>query len=71
MGLSSQSPEEHCWSNFWVSDWTNDYVQEFNSSGSFLMGIGAGYNGVSGSIGSGGSANGQFNNANTIAIGSR
>jgi hypothetical protein len=57
--------------NFWVSDWTNNYVQEFNNSGSFVMGIGAGYNGVSGSIGSSGSGNGQFNNANNIAIGGR
>ncbi len=47
-------------SNIWVADSSNNRLQKFNSSGSFLMGIGAGYNGVAGSIGSSGASNGQF-----------
>ncbi len=46
--------------NIWALDITNNRVQEFNSSGTFVRGIGAGYNGVSGSIGSSGSLPGQF-----------
>lgn len=54
--------------NLWIADFGNNRVQELNSSGSFLMGIGAGYNGVSGSIGSSGTASGQFKNPSGIAI---
>jgi sugar lactone lactonase YvrE len=46
--------------NIWVTDGGNCRVEEFNSSGSYLAGIGAGYNGVTGAVGSCGSANGQF-----------
>src|SRR5271166_615903 len=41
--------------NIWVADQGGNRAQEFNSSGTFQMGIGAGYNGVSGAIGSSGS----------------
>lgn len=47
--------------NIWVTDMANNRVEEFNSSGTFVLAIGAGYNGVGGSIGSSGSGNGQFN----------
>jgi prepilin-type N-terminal cleavage/methylation domain-containing protein len=57
--------------NLWVVDSGNNRVQEFSTSGSFIRGIGAGYNGVSGSIGSSGSASGQFNQPEGIAIGNR
>jgi prepilin-type N-terminal cleavage/methylation domain-containing protein len=40
--------------NIWVADYNNNRVQELNSSGSFLNGIGSGYNGVAGPIGAGG-----------------
>jgi streptogramin lyase len=51
-----------------VTDYNNNRVEEFSSSGSFLMGIGAGYSGVSGTIGSSGTGNGQFNAPNGISI---
>jgi prepilin-type N-terminal cleavage/methylation domain-containing protein len=54
--------------NIWVTDYNNNRVEEFSSSGSFLMGIGAGYSGVSGTIGSSGTGNGQFNAPNGISI---
>lgn len=54
--------------NLWVTDYGNHRVQQFNSSGSYLFAIGAGYNGVSGAIGSSGSSNDQFNNPQGIAI---
>jgi prepilin-type N-terminal cleavage/methylation domain-containing protein len=58
--------------NVYAMDVGNCRVEKFNSSGSFLMGIGAGYNGISGAIGSCGSGNGQFssssNPSNNIAI---
>ena len=46
--------------NIWVSDTFNNRVQEFSSSGTYLMSIGAGYNGVSGSVAASGAGNGQF-----------
>lgn len=45
-----------------------DRIADAATSGTFLMGIGAGYNGVSGSVGSSGSGNGQFNQPGGIAI---
>src|SRR5271165_270144 len=54
--------------NVWVPDQNNNRVEEFTSSGAFIMGIGAGYNGVSGSIGSSGSGNGQLNHPDDVAI---
>jgi DNA-binding beta-propeller fold protein YncE len=57
--------------NLWVTDSNNNRVEEFNGSGTFLLGIGAGYNGVSGSIGTSGTGSGQFNYSAGIAIGSR
>ena len=55
--------------NIWVTDDDNQRVEEFNSSGSYLMSIGASYNGVAGSEGTSGTANGQFNTPNYIAFG--
>jgi prepilin-type N-terminal cleavage/methylation domain-containing protein len=46
--------------NFWVTDWSNNYVQKFNSSGVYQS-----------QFGSSGSGNGQFNNASYITISSR
>jgi tripartite motif-containing protein 71 len=54
--------------NAWVTDHSNNRVQKFNSSGTYLLGVGAGYQGVSGSIGASGSGNGQFNQGDGIAI---
>lgn len=54
--------------NIWVTDGNNNRVEEFTSGGSYSMGIGAGYNGVTGSVGSSGSGNGQFNNPSDVAI---
>jgi len=62
-GLPASPPQ-----NIWVADGSSNRIEKFNMSGSFLMGIGAGYNGVSGSIGSSGSGNGQFNNTEGVAI---
>jgi sugar lactone lactonase YvrE len=53
--------------NIWVADTDNNRVQEFNNSGSFLMGLGAGYNGVAGAIAASGSGNGQFKTPFSIA----
>lgn len=44
----------------YVSDWGNHRVSKFDLAGNFLMGIGAGYNAVAGSVGSSGSGNGQL-----------
>ena len=54
--------------NMYVTDTNNNRVEEFNSSGAFVMGIGAGYNGVSGSIGSSGTGSGQFNQPTGVAV---
>ena len=51
-----------------MADYNNNRVQELNSSGSFLNGIGAGYNGVAGSIGAGGSSLGQFSGPSSVAV---
>jgi prepilin-type N-terminal cleavage/methylation domain-containing protein len=58
-------PSSQC---IYVTDAYNNRVEVFNTSGTFVMGIGAGYNGVSGSIGSSGSGNGQFDYPHGIAI---
>ena len=47
--------------NIYIGDAGNNRIQKFNSSGAFLLGIGAGYNGVPGAIGSSGTGSGQFN----------
>ncbi len=52
----------------YVVDTRNNRVQKLDNTGNFVMGIGAGYNGVSGSIGSSGSLNGQFNAPQNIAL---
>src|SRR5271166_651061 len=52
----------------WVTDANNNRMEKFNSSGTFIMGIGDGYNGVSGAIGSSGSGNGQLNHPDNITI---
>jgi sugar lactone lactonase YvrE/type II secretory pathway pseudopilin PulG len=57
--------------NIWVADDSANRVSEFNSSGSFIMAIGAGYNGVAGAIGSTGTASGQFNGPQGLLIHSR
>ena len=54
--------------NVWVADSGNNRIEEFNSSGSYLTAIGAGYNGISGAIGSTGIGSGQFNVPEGIAI---
>jgi sugar lactone lactonase YvrE len=54
--------------NVWVADSGNNRVQELNSSGSYLTAIGAGYNGISGAIGSTGIGSGQFNAPYGITI---
>jgi hypothetical protein len=48
-------------SYLYATDPGNNRVEVFNTSGSFIRAIGAGYNGVSGTPGSSGSGNGQFN----------
>jgi len=52
----------------YVADTYNNRVEVFNTSGTFVMGIGAGYNGVSGSIGSPGSGNGQLTSPMGLAL---
>ena len=54
--------------NIWVTDYINNRVEKFNSSGTFLLGIGSGYQGVGGSIGSSGSGNGQLYYPQDVAI---
>ena len=54
--------------NVWVADSGNNRIEEFNSSGSYLTAIGAGYNGISGAIGSSGIGSGQFNAPSGITI---
>jgi hypothetical protein len=54
--------------NIWVSDTGNHRVEKFNSCGVYQMSLGAGYNGVSGSPGSLGYNNGQFNQPGGIAF---
>jgi prepilin-type N-terminal cleavage/methylation domain-containing protein len=54
--------------NLWVGDSGNNRLQEFNSSGSYVNAIGAGYNGIAGAIGSSGLGSGQFNQPEGIAI---
>jgi len=51
--------------NIWVADQGNVRVEKFNSSGSYLLSIGAGYQGAGGSVGGHGTGNGQFG-ANSI-----
>jgi prepilin-type N-terminal cleavage/methylation domain-containing protein len=47
--------------NVWVPDVDNNRVEEFNSTtGAYINSVGAGYNGVSGSIGSAGTTNGAL-----------
>lgn len=52
----------------YVVDYNNHRVQKFDMSGNYVSAIGAGYNGVTGSIGSSGSANGQFNSPRNVAL---
>ena len=47
--------------NLWVADFSNNRVLEVSLSGTFLNGYGAGYNGIGGTVGSSGSADGKFN----------
>ena len=54
--------------NIWVADYGNNRVQELNSSGSFLNGIGSGYEGVPGSIGTPGAGTGMFTNPVSVAV---
>ncbi|HEU5046989.1 MAG TPA: 6-bladed beta-propeller [Rickettsiales bacterium] len=63
--------------NVWVVDRNNNRLEKFSSSGTFLMGIGCGYNGVTGcstgdgggsTIGGYGSGNGMLNWPQFIAI---
>lgn len=52
----------------YVTDENNNRVEIFNASGTFIMGIGAGYNGVGGTIGNSSSANGGFNAPDGIGV---
>ena len=52
----------------YVTDSNNNRVQVFSTSGAFVSGIGAGYNGVGGSIGSSGPGNGKFTAPSGIAL---
>jgi prepilin-type N-terminal cleavage/methylation domain-containing protein len=52
----------------YVAEYSNYRVSVFNLNGTFINGIGAGYNGVAGTIGSGGPGNGQLRNPQGIAI---
>jgi sugar lactone lactonase YvrE/type II secretory pathway pseudopilin PulG len=54
--------------NVWVVDANNNRVQKFNSSGTFLLGIGSGYQSAGGSIGASGTGNGQFSSPSELAI---
>jgi len=54
--------------NIYVSDQYNNRVEKLNSSGSFLLGIGAGYQGVGGSVGATGTASGKFNAPEGIKV---
>ena len=56
--------------NIWVADYNNNRVQELDSSGTFLNGIGAGYNGVAGPIGAWNAKAGQFSGPNSVAVAS-
>jgi DNA-binding beta-propeller fold protein YncE len=57
--------------NIWVADNNNNRVQKFDKNGNFLLAIGAGYNGVEGNIGEGGSAPGQLYTPPRVVIASR
>jgi tripartite motif-containing protein 71 len=57
--------------NIWVADNNNNRVQKFDKNGNFLLAIGAGYNGVQGTIGESGSAAGQFSTPPRVAIANR
>jgi prepilin-type N-terminal cleavage/methylation domain-containing protein len=54
--------------NIWVADNSNNRIEEFSSSGTYINSIGAGYNGISGAIGSTGLGSGQFSAPEGIAI---
>lgn len=54
--------------NLWVVDNANNRVQVLNSVCNFLFGIGAGYNGVTGTIGSAGTGHGQFTGPTSINL---
>jgi prepilin-type N-terminal cleavage/methylation domain-containing protein len=54
--------------NIWIADTANNRVQELNSSGSFLNGIGKGYNGLSGSIGTAGAYSSGLTSPDALAI---
>jgi hypothetical protein len=56
--------------NVWVSDLNNNRIEEFNSNGTFLQGLGAGYHGVAGTISNSGHANGQINQPYGVAVSS-
>ena len=64
----SKSNGPFCTESLPYPDEGNSRVQEFNSSGTFINAVGAGYNGVTGSIGSSGAGNGQLNNPLGFAI---
>jgi len=54
--------------NIYVSDQSNNRVQKLSSSGSFIFGIGAGYQGVGGSVGGTGTTGGKFNEPQGIKV---
>jgi DNA-binding beta-propeller fold protein YncE len=54
--------------NMWVSEALGERVSEFNPTGTWVNGLGSGYNGVTGSIGTAGAGNGQFANTTGVAV---
>ena len=52
----------------WVSDFGNNRILKFTLTGTFISGYGAGYNGIGGSKGNSGSADGKFSNPLGMAI---
>ena len=54
--------------NVYVADPDKNRALKFDSNGDFLLGVGAGYNGVAGSVGTAGSGAGQFYNPQGVAV---
>jgi prepilin-type N-terminal cleavage/methylation domain-containing protein len=54
--------------NVWVVDTPNNRMEKFNSSGTYLLSVGASYQGVGGSEGTAGSSNGEFNHPTSVAV---
>lgn len=57
-----------CTQYVYIADTANNRILKFDLAGNFIMGFGAGYNGVSGSIGGSGSGNGQLSYPNNVVV---